>query len=231
DRVLNDNLGGTNTLFLLIEGKHKDAIKDPATLKAMVELQRFLETQPSVGKTLSMADFVRRMNQAMHGDDPHYDTIPDSSELVSQYLLLYSMSGDPGDFDSYVDYDYRQAKLTAFLKTDSTANVEQLITKIKAFTAIHFPAEVSVRIGGSAPQDAALNEAMVKGKILNIVQIAAVVFVISSLIFRSLVAGALVLLPLLIAVLANFGLMGWSGILLNIPTSLTSAMAVGIGAD
>ena len=72
---------------------------------------------------------------------------------------------------------------------------------------------------------------MVYGKILNIVQIAAVVFIISSLIFRSLIAGMLVLLPLLITVLTNFGLMGWSGIPLNISTSLISAMAVGIGAD
>lgn len=231
DKALNAALGGTNTLYLLIEGKHKDAIKDPKTLQAMVELQRFLETQPDVGKTLSMADFVRRMNQAMHGDNPAFSTIPDSAELVSQYLLLYSMSGDPGDFDAYVDYDYRQAKLTAFLKTDSTASVERLIAKVEQFAAAHFDQDVQVRIGGSAPQDAALNQAMVEGKILNIVQIAAVVFVISSLIFRSLVAGALVLVPLLIAVVANFGLMGWSGILLNIPTSLTSAMAVGIGAD
>lgn len=231
DQMLNTALGGTNTLFVLVEGKHKDAIKDPATLKAMAELQVFLEQQPDVGKTISMADFVRRMNQAMHGDDPAFSTIPASAELVSQYLLLYSMSGDPGDFDSFVDYDYRQAKLTTFLKTDSTASVERLIVKIEQFAATHFSKDVKVRIGGSAPQDAALNQAMVEGKILNIVQISAVVFVVASLIFRSLVAGALVLLPLLIAVLANFGLMGWSGIVLNIPTSLTSAMAVGIGAD
>lgn len=231
DQMLNAALGGTNTLFVLVEGKRKDAIKDPKTLQAMADLQRFLETQPEVGKTISMADFVRRMNQAMHGDDPAFSTIPESAELVSQYLLLYSMSGDPGDFDSFVDYDYRQAKLTTFLKTDSTASVERLIAKVQEFAATRFGNDVQVRIGGSAPQDAALNQAMVEGKILNIVQIAAVVFVISSLIFRSLVAGALVLLPLLIAVLANFGLMGWSGIVLNIPTSLTSAMAVGIGAD
>lgn len=231
DRALNGALGGTNTLYLLIEGKDDDAIKNPKTLQAMRDLQRFLEKEPNVGKTISMVDFVERMNQAMHGDDPRYATIPESQELVSQYLLLYSMSGDPGDFDSYVDYGYKRAKLTAYLKTDSTAYVEQLIGRVQEFAASRFGPDVKVRIGGSAPQDAALNQAMVEGKILNIVQIAAVVFVISSLIFRSLLAGALVLLPLLIAVLANFGLMGWSGILLNIPTSLTSAMAVGIGAD
>ncbi len=231
DRILNQSLGGTNTLYLLIEGKVDDAIKNPKTLQAMDDLQRFLEEQPGVGKTISIADFIKRMNQAMHGDKPEYFTIPKSQELISQYLLLYSMSGDPGDFDSYVDYDYRLAKLTAYIKTDSTAYIEELIKKINAFSATHFSDGVSIGIGGSAPQDAALNDTMVQEKLLNIAQICAVVLVISSLIFRSLIAGVLVLVPLLIAVAANFSLMGWSGILLNIPTSLTSAMAVGIGAD
>jgi predicted RND superfamily exporter protein/outer membrane lipoprotein-sorting protein len=231
DKALNDRLGGTNTMYLLIEGASDDAIKNPQTLQAIGELQRFLESQPYVGKTVSLADFIMRMNQAMHGDDPTYYKIPDSQELISQYLLLYSMSGEPGDFDSYVDYGYRSANLTVFLKTDSSAYVEKLIEKIHAFTALHFDQNVHIGIGGSVPQGAALNEVMVYGKILNILQITVVVFIISSLIFRSLIAGMLVLLPLLVAVLANFGLMGWSGIPLNISTSLISAMAVGIGAD
>jgi len=231
DTALNDHLGGTNTMYLLIEGASDDAIKNPKTLHAIEGLQRFLDNQPYVGKTLSLADFIMRMNQAMHGDDPAYFKIPDSQELISQYLLLYSMSGEPGDFDSYVDYGYRFANLTVFLKTDSSAYVEKLIEKIHAFTALHFEQNVHIGIGGSVPQGAALNEVMVYGKILNILQITAVVFIISSLIFRSLVAGMLVLLPLLVAVLAIFGLMGWSGIPLNISTALISAMAVGIGAD
>jgi predicted RND superfamily exporter protein/outer membrane lipoprotein-sorting protein len=231
DKALNDRLGGTNTMYLLIEGASDDAIKNPKTLRAIRELQRFLENQPYVGKTLSLADFIMRMNQAMHGDDPIFYKIPDSQELISQYLLLYSMSGDPGDFDTYVDYGYRSANLTVFLKTDSSAYIEKLIEKIHAFTALHFDQNVHIGIGGSVPQGAALNEVMVYGKILNILQITVVVFIISSLIFRSLIAGMLVLLPLLVAVLANFGLMGWSGIPLNISTSLISAMAVGIGAD
>ena len=231
DQQLNQRLGGTNTVYLLVEGKTPDAIKDPAVLKAMDEMQAFLARQPGVGKTLSLADFVRRMNRAMHGDDPAYDRIPDDQALISQYLLLYSMSGEPGDFDSYVDYQYQRAKLTAYIKTDSTAYAGDLIAKIREQAKQTFPSSVSVRIGGSAPQDQALNEAMVTEKLLNILQIGCVVLVISSLIFRSLVAGVLVLVPLLLTVLFNFGLMGLSGILLNIPTSLTSAMAVGIGAD
>ncbi len=231
DRFLNEHMGGTNTLALLIEGKDQDAIKDPKVMQAMVDIQHFLEQQSYVGKTISLADFVRRMNQSMHSDDPAYDRIPESQDLIAQYLLLYSMSGEPGDFDSYVDNDYRLANMTAYLKTDSSAYIEQLIPKLQAFAAEKLGDRAVLHVGGSVPQGAALNQAMVHGKILNIVQIGAVVFIISSLVFRSLLAGLMVLLPLLMAVAANFGLMGYTGMYLNISNSLSSAMAVGIGAD
>ncbi|MFN0318093.1 MAG: outer membrane lipoprotein-sorting protein [Burkholderiales bacterium] len=231
DTVLNARLGGTNTLYLLVEGNGDDAIKDPRVLKALEAAQHYLESQPHVGKTVSIADFVKRMNRAMNADDPAYDKIPDSRDLISQYLLLYSMSGEPGDFDSYVDYGYRNANLTAFLKTDSSAYVEELIAKLRDFAAREFPAGVKVSVGGSVPQGAALNAVMVESKLLNMAQIAAVVFLISSLVFRSFVAGLLVLVPLALAVIANFGIMGWTGMRLNIPNALSSAMAIGIGAD
>jgi hypothetical protein len=231
DRALNQRLGGTNTLFLLIEGREPDAIKDPRVLRAMEATQRFLEQQPGIGKTISLADFVKRMNRAMHGDDPAYDQIPSSRELIAQYLLLYSLSGEPGDFDTYVDYAYQSATLRVFLKTDSSAYVQDLTAKLNAFLPTQFPDDVRIRIGGGLPQTAALNEVMVHGKILNILQFGGVILLITSLVFRSLLAGFLVLVPLTLAVLANFGLMGLTGIRLDIATSLISAMAVGIGAD
>lgn len=235
DRKLNERLGGTNTLYLLVEGREEEAVKDPRLLQGMEATQRFLERQPQVGKTLSIADFIKRMNRAMHGDDPAYDRIPESRELISQYLLLYSMSGEPGDFDSFVDYGYRSANISVFLKTDSSAVLEGLVAQLNAFLPTQFGprfgSDIQIRFGGSVPQTAALSEAMVQGKLLNILQIGGVILLIVSILFRSLPAGLLVLVPLVLAVLANFGLMGLAGIRLNIATSLISPMAVGIGAD
>lgn len=231
DEKLNSSFGGTNTFYILIQGKDDNALKNPVTLEAMDRLQKMLGQEENVGKTLSIADFIKQMNKAMNGDNQEFYTIPNNEDLISQYFLLYSMSGEPSDFDSFIDYNYKNAKIVVFSKTDSTAFADELIEKINSFALDNFDKDVVVKIGGSVPQDSALNHAMVQGKILNIVQIGLVVFVISSLVFRSLVAGLLVMTPLVITVIANFGLMGWTGILLNIPTSLTSAMAVGIGAD
>jgi uncharacterized protein len=58
-----------------------------------------------------------------------------------------------------------------------------------------------------------------------------VVFVVASLVFRSFAAGLLVITPLLLSVIVNVGLMGLLGLRLNVPTALTSALAIGIGAD
>ena len=231
DEQLNTALAGTNTLYVVIEGKKDDAIKDPQVLRGIDQLQSMLKDQQLVGKTVSITDFIKRMNQAMNGDDPKYFRIPESQELVSQFLFLYSLSGDPTDFDSYVDYQYRRANLVVYLKSGSTAYVKELIAKINAQVPQAFGELATVRIGGSVPQTAALTDVMVEGKIKNIVQIGSVIFVISALLFRSILAGFLVMAPLALAALVNFAVMGWTGIPLNIPNSLSTAMAVGIGAD
>lgn len=231
DRMLNARLGGTNTLYLLVEGNKEDMLKEPAVLKAIEATQRYLERDPQVGKTLSLADFIKKMNKSMNGDDPAYDVIPDDRNLISQYLLLYSMSGEPGDFDSYVDYGYQSANIWVFLKTDSSAYLQELIGKLDTFLPQQFGDNVRIQIGGGTAVAAAMNDVMVHGKILNILQIGGVIFLITSLVFRSFIAGFLVLVPLSLAVLGNFGFMGLTGIRLNIATSVISAMAVGIGAD
>lgn len=231
DEFLNRELGGTNSLYLLVEGKDADAIKDPAVLKAIDNTQRFAESQPYTGKTLSIVDFIKRMHRAMNGDKPEFDRVPEGRDLVSQYLLLYSISGEPGDFESYVDYDYRSAKAVILLKTGSTAYIEELLERLKTYAAGEFGPNVKVSFGGGVAQTMALTEVMVHGKIRNIVQICLAIFVISALVFRSLLAGVIVLMPLLLSVCAVFGVMGLTGIPLNIPNSLIAAMAVGIGAD
>jgi len=231
DAKLNDRLAGTNNIYILFEGDKQDAIKDPEVLKAMDGLADFLATQPHVGKVISLAEFIKRMNLAMNGNDPAYYRIPDKQATIAEYLLLYSMSGEPGDFDPYVDYDYRLANMVVFSKSDSTLDMAELWRKTQAYAADKLPKNVKLGIGGSVAQSAAIAEVIVKDKILNIMQVAGVVFVVASLVFRSLAAGLIVITPLLLSVLVNMGIMGVTGIRLNVPSALTSALAIGIGAD
>jgi hypothetical protein len=231
DRVLNEAFGGTNTIQFLVHTPTPDSLKDPKVLQGISDLQAFFESQPNVGKTQSIADLIKRMNQAMHGDDPNYYAIPESRELIAQYLFLYSLSGDPQDFDSFVDHDYRRAAVWTYFKDDSTTYADSVAKKAQAVVSKSFPPGVTVSMGGSLPDAVALNEVIVNDKFRNMAQMALVVFVLGAIAFRSLAGGLFVVTPLAAVALANFGVMGWLGTPLDISAMISAALAIGIGAD
>jgi hypothetical protein len=46
------------------------------------------------------------MHRTVMDDDRHMKPIPDTRGKVNNLFTMYSMSGDPDDFSSLVDYDY-----------------------------------------------------------------------------------------------------------------------------
>lgn len=231
DALINQRLAGSNTVYITFDGGRPDAVKDPHFLELMQKVQDFVAQRPQVGKVVSLNDLLRRMNQALHADDPHHAVLPASLEEASQVLLLYSMSGEPTDFDRYVDTQYRYAGITAYLRSDSSVEAERMVGEIRQLLRHEELGDIKVEFGGSVLQSTALSQVLVAGKLKNIAQIIAVVFVVASLVFRSVLGGALVVLPLALTTVANFGLMGLLGIPLNTPNAISAAMAIGVGAD
>ncbi|MBI5810674.1 MAG: hypothetical protein HZB21_05760 [Deltaproteobacteria bacterium] len=80
-------------------------------------LQKRLERLPIVGKTNSVADYVKRINLVLHDNDPAFDAVPDGKETIGQYLFLFSMSAKPSDVDNVVDYPCRKANIRGQLKS------------------------------------------------------------------------------------------------------------------
>ena len=74
---------------------------------------------PEVGGTISIADYIRRMHRVMNEDRPEMEKIPESSDLIAQYVLLYSFSGAPDDFAEVVDTEYRLANVRIFGTSDN----------------------------------------------------------------------------------------------------------------
>jgi len=231
DAKLNERMGGTDTLYVLVDGGSVDSIKNPEVLNAMDKMQTFFLQEKDINKTVSIVDFVKKMNKSMNENKEDFFKVPDTRELISQYFLLYSNSGENTDFDSLVDMDYQKAIVQVFSHNDSSAYLNDLAQRAEAYALSIFPKDISVSIGGGAMGGVALNEVMIREKILNILQIIGVVFFLSTLVFRSFVAGFLIIIPVGLAVIVNFGVMGLLGIPLQIATALVSAMAVGIGAD
>lgn len=232
ERALNEKFAGTSTFYILLEAKKEDALKNPKVAEAVDRLQRRLERLPDVGKTESYVDYVKQMNQTLNGGDPAFNKVPDAQDQIAQFLFLYSVSGNPADFARLMRPQQEEAVIWVFLKSDDTRLAEELIQIVEQARDADFtPHQVSLGVAGSSPVVVALNEEMIRGKALNIIQIAAITFLMTALVRRSLLGGFFVIIPLALSVLINFGIMGLSGITLGIGTAAITAMAVGIGAD
>ena len=138
DTVLRDKFQGTVPIYVAIEGHEPDRLKDPVLLDQLDRLQAAVEQDPNVGGSLSLAEYIKRMNRVMNEDRPEMEVLPTSRDLVAQYLLLYSFSGDPDDFDEIVDYDYQHANLAVYLRSDSTRDVGRVVGIIRDFAVREF---------------------------------------------------------------------------------------------
>jgi len=230
-RLADSRLAGTRVIQVLVTGQKPDAIKNPEVLRRMDALGTFIAHQPlPIGKVVSIVDLLKQMNLAI--DPAGGGKLPDTEQGVAQYLLLYGMGGDEEDLARLVDRPFQHAVITAYVKTDDFRAMKAMTTATQAEADRLFAGmPVTARVGGGVTNVIALNQTMVHGKTVNLIQISVLVVLITAVLLRSLVGGLLVLLPLATSAVVNLGLMGWTGILLSMGTAAISAMAVGIGAD
>lgn len=224
DEAINARFAGTNTLILLVEAPQAAGLEEPAAIAAIWRLQARLAAEPGVGRVTSYVDFLRRMHHALNADDPSAGDLPASRGLVAQYLLL-------NELDTLLDAEHRIAKIRLLVHEDSTAYARALIARAEHHARALLPPELGVRFTGSLASTTAATEVMVEGKLRNMAQIAAITVVVAGMLLRSVLAGLLVAVPLVLAVVVNFAVMGLIGLPLDSMTAVISAMAVGIGAD
>ena len=231
DTRINGSFAGTNTLILLVDGGEEGTLEDPRVLQGIWNLQGEVAKEPEVGKVLSYVDFLSEMHRALNADRLEAGVLPATRELAAQYLFLYTLSGGSDEFDSMINPEHSVAKIRMLVHDDSTRFGQGLIERVKQLADRHIPEGYRVQYTGTIASTLASTQAMVGGKLLNIVQIGLITVTIASILLRSLVGGLLVAVPLALAVLTNFGVMGLLGIPLDNMTAAISAMAVGIGAD
>ena len=233
DSVLNQHFSGTTSLDVMIDTGRENGLLEPQFLQHLDDLQKEIEKDSMVGDTSSIAEFLKTMNQALHADDRQWHRVPDSSNLAAQYLLLYSFSGAPDDFETFITGDYRQAHVRINMKTDETKVVAALLERLKSKTESWFPEEKGYKVewAGTGFTVHRLSEMIIDGQVTSLAVSIVAIFLLCWWMFGRLLIAGVAMIPVSLAVTVNYGMMGNIGVPLDIATALTGAMALGIGVD
>lgn len=224
--VVNEKLGGANPLYIVLQGSYPETFKQPENLRIIRELQAWLDSQPEIGGSTSVADYLMLLNQAFHDNDPAFYSIPESRSLVTQLLFL----GSSDELQRIVDGRFQTANIVIRSKTITSDSMSDLIKRINARLA-RLPDHITATVTGNPVVINETLSSIIAGQAKSIGLALLIVYGLLSLMFMSQRVGFIALIPNILPIAVYFGSLGFFGISLNPSTSLIAPMVLGIAID
>ncbi|MBR4005606.1 MAG: MMPL family transporter [Treponema sp.] len=192
------------------------------------------------GKTAKVEDIVDELQKQVNYNGSAYYEIPYDTEkypvasreelagVVQGYLTLLS-----GSLDRFVDDDMNPQimRITVQLRNHSTQTTGDIIAAAQKFAEEHFPAGYTLEATGTAEMEYTMTKMIVSSQLTSLLISLLCVFVIIAFSFKSSWAGLLGAVPLALAIILNYMVMGFAGINLDLVTSIIASVAVGVGID
>lgn len=226
-QLIESQLSGLTTLEISLRGEGRDSLAQIEALRAMRQFQLWLEDQPEVDRTLSMADLVEEMHWAMHGEDPEFRTLPDSDRLLRQYLLIY----DGRDLYELVNREHAHARIVVNLNVHGAQEIARVIGVIRAQLDRQPLPGMQVEIGGFGRLFADQVDLLVSGQVNSFLGAFIQIFLFMAILWRSVGAAAMGIIPNLAPLFFIFVLMGVSGVYLDMATVMIAGVVLGITVD
>ncbi len=253
DEKINEKFPGTVTFNVIIDSGRPDGAKDPEFLRKVKGLCDDLESDPFVGGSTSIVDFVSRMNYVLHDNDPSYLRLPGAvetvrvtgegdlsgvvteekvsgSDLVAQYMLLYENSGGR-DIDKVVDFDYRKVNVVVFLKSSYSGDIASVEKRAMEYIDRNFSNGESAHTTGSGDLVVVISRYIIQSQMINLATSLFTVLIMLMVVFRSIKAGLFSILPIVFTIFANFALMRITGTNLDVATAMIASMGLGDWID
>ena len=234
EKFISEKFSTSDPYYILVEGKTQDALLNSEVLKEMDSLQRYLESEVrSVGRSLSLVEYIKGMNMLMFSGRPQEYRIPDNDKTIAEYLFLYSLNGFPGDFDPVVNPNYQYANIKVDLKDHKASTINEVIAKTQEWIRLnHHDQSVDFYYaGGNIGMLAAVNQIVATMLPVNSLYTSLLVFLCLVFAYGSLVSGWILIIPLIFRTLLVFGILGFLRVGLTAEMIPMVALGIGFGDD
>ena len=183
------------------------SVSEPEFLKKIDNFVKWLETQDEVNHVTSLAHTMKNLNRSMHGDDPEWETIPESEELSSQYLFFYEMSLPMGlDLNSSISQDRASTKISANLDDMSGKDFLKFDKKVRAHIQENNLTEIISPAAGFRVVFSHISMVIVNSLLFGVFLGLLSITLLLGLFFRSIPFGVLSAFPNVLPIAAAFGI-------------------------
>lgn len=233
DRWFNRGFMGSNVLNVVLTGEDAGAVYEPRFLDRVARLQTSLTASADVGGSLSLVDQLRAVGRTLERED----RLPETRGEAQEWSLLFEMAGGSQSLHAYVNDDASAVNLWLYLNRADYRKTRAAVEAVEDFTRRDGARRDGVdawsppRFAGDAYLGYLLVDSIARSQRGSLAIALALTLLLVGAMFGSWKEALLAVLPVSVAILWNFGFMGWCSLPLGVATSTFSAIALGIGVD
>ena len=236
ERIFNQEFAGTVPFAIEIDAGTPDAFLQPAALEHLGSAHRLLAEMPAVGHQHSLLSVVERVHRYFNtgaaapealpaGDDPEL-----FARVIAQYLLFYSASASPVEYEALADTRLSAVRLHGILRYRDFATLGALQRTVDGVRA-QLPEGWRISLTGPARELLAHGERLRRNLLSALAASAVLIFATVLVVFRNLGLALLSLVPAGAVLVAVAGLAPAFGVRIDDYTVIALAITLGLAVD
>lgn len=231
---MNQNMRGASNIEVVVDTGKVNGFYEPAVMQGMDDLSREVgaidQGELYVGKTLSLSDILKEINQALNENRADHYRIPTDRQLIAQEFLLFENSGSD-DLEDFVDSQFSKARMTIKMPWVDAVLYNDFIRDLKQRFHNTLGDGVDITVTGMV----ALLGRTMHATIVSMANSYLIAVVIITLMMIVLIGdvriGLVSMIPNVTPIVLTLGLMGWLGLPLDLFTMLIGSIAIGLAVD
>ncbi|MGB6289638.1 MAG: MMPL family transporter [Desulfobulbales bacterium] len=235
-RLIEDETSGFRALEVVVDTGEKNGILDRKFLYNLEQLEDYaleqnnISGRPYTGKITSILDIVKETNQAWHGGDRAYHTIPPDDFLVEKQLAEFRQIS-PDYLGNFTDQDFSLARFTAMMYWKDAAMDVDFVKQLKEYAAELFGGSARVLVTGAVSIGSRVIDSMMSNLAIGYFTAFFIITLFMIIAVGDLKLGLVAMIPNLFPIIAGLGLMGLMGIPLNTYNLIGGSIVIGVAVD
>ena len=230
-RFIDAHLTGVNSVEIVVPAGPGPT---PGILGKVARLEDAIRQLPGVRKVTGLPDLLARVNRAMHRGNDAYARLPDGPEAAADVADFVEALGKeaPADLHRFLA-DGAEGRATlrinARVPALDTGTSQALFAQIReAADRVGLP---GVSLTGNFVVFSNMSTTLVRHQVQGLAVALVLILGVMAAQFRSIRLGLLCAIPNGAPVLMVYGLMGWSGIALSVPSAMIASVVIGTIVD
>lgn len=234
---MDDHLGGTATLQVMLRAKGPRGVKDLELLRGLEKVEQHLKRyrdptrgEAIVGSSVGLLDIVKETYRALNGGDPRYYRLPDTQGALDDTMFLFTQSA-PDRLRRVVSTDMKTMQMTLRVHWLDATSYGPLVAYLNRGIEKYIGDRAEVTTTGAVHTLLST----VSSLLFNVLRSFGVAFVVITvlmvLMLGELRLALVAMVPNLLPIAIIAALMGLLGIPIDMANLLIASIALGIAVD